>query len=260
MIDEADLPIINAHLDVASETELHVSFSTIFKIPDGFASHMDAFNLSMYNADSDSADSFYPYTAVPVPAHALKGATTIAINATAPVLNATELSKWLNTTFYAPSSQVSFRGHTTIRIGALHFPVSIRKTIPVNGLNKLAGLHLDSIQRSGSVLNGTLTLPNPSQVAIGLGTLVFNASLVGSTAVVGNITLANAMLAPGNNTLPFQGLLDVDDEEEILDAAGPDGTVEMALRGHLCLVDGEDITYVESVLDSALMYISVPVG
>lgn len=49
----------------------------------------------MYNTFTEG---FYPYTVVTLPSHELKGSTTISINSTSPVLNDTEISKWLNTT------------------------------------------------------------------------------------------------------------------------------------------------------------------
>lgn len=49
----------------------------------------------MYNTFTDG---FYPYTSVTLPGHELKGTTVISINSSSPVLNDTEISKWLNTT------------------------------------------------------------------------------------------------------------------------------------------------------------------
>lgn len=95
MIDRTDLPILNAQMGAASETELHLSFSTVFKAPGGLTARMDSFKMYLYN---NFTEGYYPYTSVNVPAQTLKGSTPILINSTTPVLNDTEISKWLNKT------------------------------------------------------------------------------------------------------------------------------------------------------------------
>lgn len=148
-------------------------------------------------------------------------------------------------------------------MGALHASVNIQKTVLVPGLNQLSGFTLDNAQlvvpaeADGTNLEGNLTLPNPSSVAIQFGTLVFNASV--ADVFIGNITVSDVTLQHGNNTIPFRGQLLLDAVVGNLGAAA-DGTLEMAIRGNRCLVDGQDITYVEEVLNNTVLNASVPLG
>lgn len=97
IIDDMELPVMNARIGASSATELAFSFTTIFSIPGGFSVRMDPYGLSMYNTFTPG---FYPYTFAQLPESAfhLQGATRITFNSTAPVLNDTEISKWVNAT------------------------------------------------------------------------------------------------------------------------------------------------------------------
>lgn len=98
---------------------------------------------------------------------------------------------------------------------------------------------------------GNLTLPNPSTVTIDFGDLVFNTSI--AEVLIGNVTMSNAKLVHGNNTIPFAGNIDlttvVDNLSKITANASSDGNVDMVISGGQCFVDGEHITYVEAALN-----------
>ncbi len=69
-----------------------------------------------------------------------------------------------------------------------------------------------------------------------------NVTLTVSTAkagVVGNSTINDLTLVPGNNTLPMTGILD---QSKIL-ASLKDGTVEMLISGKDAIYNGQHLTY-----------------
>lgn len=78
-----------------SNTELSFVFNTIFNIPGGMSAYMDTMDLYMYN---NFTPGYYPYTVVTLPARNLRGSTTISLNESIPVLNSTEITKWLSRT------------------------------------------------------------------------------------------------------------------------------------------------------------------
>lgn len=136
-------------------------------------------------------------------------------------------------------------------------PIKIDKTVSVVGLNKLQGFSLDSLQflstpeADGSNVVGNLTLPNPSTVTINFGNLAFNTSI--ADILIGNVTVSNAKLVHGNNTIPFRGMIDlttvVDNLSTISGNASSDGLVDMVISGGQCVIDGQHITYVEDALN-----------
>lgn len=169
---------------------------------------------------------------------------------------------------YGETTDISFRGATTLHFGALRAPIKIEKTVTVAGLNQFKGFSLDSFQlvvpaqADGTNLVGNLTLPNPSAVAIEFGDLVFNASIAG--IVIGNMSVSDVVLVQGNNTIPFRGEMFLNTVVNNLSTLlgnssnASNGTVEMAISGVSCMVNGQHITYVESILGNSVMYTSIP--
>lgn len=80
-----------------SETELSFSYHTVFKIPGSTGARMDSMELYLYNKFTPG---YYPYTYVTLPGKNLKGSTTISVNGSTPVLNDTEITKWLSKTLW----------------------------------------------------------------------------------------------------------------------------------------------------------------
>lgn len=95
MINKQDLPLLNAEIGAKSETELLFNFDTVFKVPGSMSAHMDSMQLYIYNKFTPG---YYPYTDILLPGRDLKGSTTISINESTPVLNDTEIAKWLTQT------------------------------------------------------------------------------------------------------------------------------------------------------------------
>lgn len=95
VINKQSLPIVDAEMGAVSEKELSFAFSTVLKVPGSMSAYMDSMDLYLYNKFTPE---YYPYTYVTLPGRYLKGSTTITLNQTAPVLNATEITTWLTKT------------------------------------------------------------------------------------------------------------------------------------------------------------------
>lgn len=95
VINKQDLPLLDAEMGAQSETDLSFIFNTVFKIPGSLSARMDSMNLYLYNKFTPG---YYPYTYVNLPGRDLKGSTTISVNESTPVLNDTEITKWLTKT------------------------------------------------------------------------------------------------------------------------------------------------------------------
>lgn len=110
---------------------------------------------------------------------------------------------------------------------------------------------LSTPEADGTNVVGNLTLPNPSTITINFGDLIFNTSI--ADIPIGNVTVSNAKLVYGNNTVPFTGNIDVNTVVNNINAisanASSNGDVQMVISGGQCLIDGQHITYVESALE-----------
>lgn len=59
----------------------------------------------------------------------------------------------------------------------------------------------------GTNLIGNVTLPNPTVISLEVGTLVLDVK--SGDTVIGNVTIDDVVLKPGDNTFPMKGVLDI---------------------------------------------------
>lgn len=268
-MNNTQLPIYGATLTAISDSEVEVSLSTALDVPAGLTVALDSFVLDLYN--SDTQGGFYPYTSVTLPSESVSGHTIIEVkNQTVAVGNRTEIHKWLQRILYNQTTDISVRADTTAHLGAIKAGIHLEKTVTIDGLNQLAGVKLDNIkiilppEEDGTNLIGNFTLPNWSTLTIGLGNLTFNAWA--GNVIIGNATILNVYLPPGNSTLPFRGQIFIDtlisnlgsvisSQANLLES----GNLVVGISGNKTTVNGEHITYLENVLNEIKIFTEVPI-
>lgn len=267
-MDDTSLPIYNGVINALSDSQVSLGLSTALDVPAGLTVSLDPFVMHLYNADSEG---FYPYTSLSLPGETVKGHTVISIsNQIVDVGNRTELNKWLNSALNNKTTSISVRADTTAHLGALKAPIHLEKTVDINGLDKLAGVSLDSIriilpaEADGTNLIGNFTMPNWSPLTMGLGNLTFN-TLAGDL-IIGNATILNVELPPGNSTCAFRGQIFLDvliaNIGEIISSQSnllSSGNLVVGITGNKTTVNGQHITYLENVLNNVRIDTEVPI-
>lgn len=258
MANGARLPIHSASFIAISKDRLAVSLSTELKGPSGLGVHINPFDLHLYN---DETGGFHPFISVPVPAQTIRGQTEIDIERTiASVKNHTELVKWLTKAVHQKTTNVNFRAKTTAHIGAIKAPIKINKTTSLHGLDRLSGVELSSMdlidakENDGNNFQGILMLPNCSPLSLGLGNLTLDTWA--GDVLIGNATVINVHLKPGNNTIPFIGQVFLD--SVMMNALGiiasqksslDKGFLELGISVNSTTANGESVTYLQDVLN-----------
>lgn len=268
IVDKTDLPIERTVLKAVSDDTVIVGLETSLTVPAGLKVKLDPIDLYLHNADTPE---FSPYTMVPMEGQSLSGKTKIVVKEQpVNVGNRSELNTWLTRMLYSKETDISVKGNTTARLGALHFNVKLKKTVRISALDELRGLALVDAHiklppdEDGTNLIGNLTLPNWSDLEIFLGNLTFNA--MAGDMRIGTTSVFDVLLPPGNTTLPFKGVLFL---EELMDnlvnvlgsqgAALSKGVLELTVSGNETVIDGEHITYLESVLNAARIKSQIPI-
>ena len=270
-MDDTDLPIKSVTFKAVSSDLIQISLTTSLDMPKGLNVGLDPFSLYMYNPGTEGG--FYPYLSLDMKALSLSGNTEISVqDQMLPVSNHTEFNSWLNRTFVDNTTEISVRGDTTAHLGALKMGIHLAKTVPLAGLRKLDGMKLEGMklvlppEADGTNMVGNFTLPNWSQVlTLDLGDITLDV-LAGET-VVGNATMRDVVLPPGNTTLPFRGRLSVptlvDNFGGLLSSQGAAlgrGRLTLGLRGGRVEVGGRRIGYLEHVLGGVVLATDVPVA
>lgn len=166
------------------------------------------------------------------------------------------------------TTQFSFRGNSVLHFGALSAPVVLDKSITVPALNKLAGFSLAFFklvlpaEADGTNMVGNMTLPNASAMTVSFGELRYNISVAG--VVIANLSVSNALLELGNNSVPFRARLDFDKITSNLgtilgSSSSLSGTsLQMVVEGGQSLVNGQHIPWVDAVLAGSPLTAELP--
>ncbi|RJE20820.1 hypothetical protein PHISCL_06839 [Aspergillus sclerotialis] len=268
IVDGTDLPLHAASLLDPKPDKVSFSLHTSLKVPAGLQIHIDPLKLSAFRRDVTPID---PYLAVPVPAYDLKGTTQIEVTRNdTNILNQQEFVQTLTDAVYNKRFIMSAKGKTLGHLGALKTPLKLNKDLDLAGLDKFRGFSIDSARllvpkaEDGSNLAGVATLPNHSVFTLALGNMTVN--LKSQDLVLGQATILNVVLKPGNNTVSLRGDLDIDkilnNISDIVAAqrdALQDGELELTATGNSTTYNGVHIPYYETILRGLDLTARVPI-
>ncbi|KAL2813886.1 hypothetical protein BJX63DRAFT_442762 [Aspergillus granulosus] len=268
IVDDTDLPVYAARIMDPQPGHVTFTLDTGLTIPLGLSVRLDAFNLSLFNRDSDPEIT---YIQVPVPTYSVKGKTNISVTSDdTPILDEDEFVKTLSKAVYSKRFTMSAIGKTTGHLGALKAGLTLDKDVEINGLDKLNGFSIDEAalllpaREDGSNLRGRATLPNHSVVTFALGNVTLN--LKSGDIILGTALLPDVTLLPGNNSVAFTGIADIN---SALANIGPilasqtdalrNGEIELSASGNQTIFNGEHIRYFERVLNDLTITARVPI-
>ncbi|KAH8881400.1 hypothetical protein GQ53DRAFT_588238, partial [Thozetella sp. PMI_491] len=268
VVNNTPLPIKGGAILAYSPTELQISLSSDLNIPAGLTVDLDTIDLYLYNTN---ATVFSPYAKVNIPGLRVHGDTPINIDEeVVGITNETELIGFLNDVFASRTTTLSARGNTTAHLGALNAHVTLDKSIEINALNNLDGFGLKNPQLilpadpDGTNIIGNLSLPNWSDLTLGLGNVTLNA--LAGDLIIGKVSVFNVLIPPGNNSLPFRGEIFLpvilSNLGEVIMASSDAlkrGAIAIGASGNSTIVNGEHITYLESVLNTKHLVTEIPI-
>jgi len=113
------------------------------------------------------------------------------------------------------------------------------------GLNGLQGFNVTNARlnltaKAGTPnLSGFAYIPNPSVITVAMGNVTLSLSTA-AQGVVGNATVNDMTLVPGNNTLPMTAIID---QDKVTKSMGADGMVELFILGTSSVYNGQHLTY-----------------
>ncbi|KAJ6000851.1 hypothetical protein N7481_001260 [Penicillium waksmanii] len=268
IVDNTNLPVYGAQILDPKPEEVSFTLQTSLRIPMGLRIHTDPLDLSLFSRDITPME---PYLTVALPAYNLKGETdmTVTKNDTR-ILNQAQFIDTLTKAVYNKKFTLSAKGSTVGHLGALKAPLTLDKDIELDGLDRLSGFSIDSArlllpkEEDGTNIVGSANLPNHSVFTFALGNVTLN--LKSSDLVIGQATILDILLRPGNNNVSLRGTLDIktvlDNLEVIMEAqsdALKDGVIELSASGNSTIYNGIHIPYYEEILSSLTLTTRVSV-
>jgi len=129
--------------------------------------------------------------------------------------------------------------------------INYNTTTTYKGLNGLKGFNVTNVRLNLTAepgqpnLKGFAYIPNPSLFTIAMGDVILTLSTA-KHGVVGNSSIPNMTLRPGNNTLPMTATID---QLMVTDSMNTKtGIVELLIKGNSSIRNGQHLTYYEKAL------------
>jgi hypothetical protein len=277
IVNDQSLPIKSGVFRAHTPDQLIVSIDTSLDTPLGVNIDPVVFSVSRPGDDGQDHD---PFINLQLPGKHVDGETEIVVtNQTVSVDSQDELITWFSEVFDKKDVQLSVAASPKVKLGALHYKPSLKKTLEVPALNSLQGFGVRDLRfsfsgdsssssssnsNSKSNLRGKVNIPNSGALTLGLGNLTF--AVLSGDIRLGLLTVFDVDLYHGDNIRDFEGELFfnelVPNLMAILDsqkAALAEGQIELNATGHATVVNGQHIPYVEEVLKNKRIPFRIPV-
>ena len=136
---------------------------------------------------------------------------------------------------------------------------------PLNhsGLNSFKGFNITTFKVQNPALPdgtnalGTVLIPNPSVLTITFGNVTFDNYVDGK--LIGNSTLQNLVVKPGNNTVPLRGITDQLAVLGLIQGKYKDGKLPVEIVGRTATYNGERLPYYELGLQKNVQHVTLDV-
>lgn len=294
------LPLQSGSIEALSANQIRMGLTTQVNGPPAFTVHLSAWDLHLSNVaaaeekqdgnNADTAPSQQPPTflTLRIPEQSFKGTADLVVEPqTQDVKNHAELAAFLARAFAGnpvDGAALRVRGSTTARVGIVKTVVTVDKTLRFAGLDNLIGTNVTNTEAlppsppalsssssdDKSNIQGTLMIPNTSPFTLSLGTTI--CTLHGRMGpglldgYIGNTTVHDLVIRPGNQTVEYRGQLDIGsistNMPEVVNhpEVKETGLVQIGFVGNKAIVDGEQIHYLDDVLHLLDIAADVPLA
>jgi len=253
-VDDSSLEVTQIQFLNPTSDSLVVTQEAILHSPSKYTPTLDAFDAGSYLIVNGTWAA-EPMVFLPMPKlHALHPSSIAKIESKeVQINNLDRVTDYAIAVLTQEEVTNGLAGKTKLHLGKLPVVnVHYNTTTTYKGLNKLAGFNVTDVRinitetRTGVPnLKGNAFVPNPSPLTIEMG----NVTLILSTekeGVVGNSTILNFTLKPGDNSLPMTGIIE---QPKVIDSM-VNGIVELLIVGNSSVYNGQHLTYYEKALAS----------
>ncbi|RFU28057.1 hypothetical protein B7463_g8282, partial [Scytalidium lignicola] len=252
-VDETTLEFTDIEFTEPTSNSVVLTQAAILHSPSMYTPHLDPFDASLFLVTNGVyGDS--PMITVPVPGiHARHPRSNVSLAPTnATFVSLDQVTAYATAVLTQENVTTALVGRTKLHEGALPVvKVNYNSSSTYQGLNGLKGFNVtgarvDLTAKAGQPnLSGFAYIPNLSVLTIVMGNVTL--SLATERGIVGNTTINNMTIRPGNNTLPLTGTLD---QSLVTASLNKTGWVTMQITGQSCIYNGQHLTYYEKALSA----------
>lgn len=227
--------------------------------------------LDAFEADLCLNGSNVPFAQLSIPALEAANGTEEHVSQRVQITNKQQFFDYAKTSLLSEEYVVYLRGKGGLKYGKLqkttvnyNEKITLKGTYseiscwqPTNngpGLNGLKGFNvtdfelITTAQTDGSNANGTVFMPNPSVTTYEMGNLTMD--MYTDDILIGNSTLPNVVLKPGNNTLPLRAVVNQTAVVTLLFTKYKCGIFPIDIVSKQTVYNGQDLPYYDQALQA----------
>ncbi|PVH78542.1 hypothetical protein DL98DRAFT_561154 [Cadophora sp. DSE1049] len=263
-VDDSSLEFREAYFLNPTSDSVEVTQKAILHNPSTFTPTLDPFPADLFLVTNGTYASVSMLT-LPMPGIHAKKATNASIdNAVIQVNDLDALGDYAVAVMTQENITTALVGRTKLHLGKLPVQkIKFNSTSTYKALNSLKGFNttdvlINALATPGTPnLRGNAFIPNQSLMTIEMGnvTLSLSVPIKGVDTIVGNATVLNFKIVPGDNSLPMFGIID---NTKVLPAL-VNGKVNMTIIGETSVRNGQHLTYYEKALKSNVLVLEMNV-
>ncbi|KNG84320.1 hypothetical protein ANOM_008319 [Aspergillus nomiae NRRL 13137] len=210
VVDNSSLVVTETSVMQPRPDSIMLSLKTALKLPIGVPVRIDPIAISLFNRKTKGNGT---WAKVYLDGATISGNTTLAVKDQFTPLNVEQWKEYVHSVVFEKNAPLSLNGKTTAYLGKLKNHITMDKDVKQNTLDSFAGFAIADPQlllpprEDGTNLIANATLPNPSVMTLEIGTTVLD--LKSGDLVIGNATIDNLVLKPGNHSSPVHGIMDL---------------------------------------------------
>ncbi|KAJ5793443.1 hypothetical protein N7457_000042 [Penicillium paradoxum] len=210
VVNKSKLVLVNASVLNPRPDKIALTLVSKLDLKIALPVRIDPITLDLYVPDAGVSNA---WGQAHIDGKVIKGNSSLGVtDVETPLLNATSWQAYVNNVVFEKETALAVKGTTNSYLGKLKSKVTMDKDIVSPVLNKFKGFTISDTglvasREDGTNLVGNATLPNPSVLTLDIGDILLDVK--SGDIVLGNVTLEDVTLKPGNNTFPLAGILDI---------------------------------------------------
>ncbi|KAL3450043.1 hypothetical protein BJX65DRAFT_316235 [Aspergillus insuetus] len=268
VVNKSTLLLVNATIIQPRPDSVMLTLEAALDLPIELPVRIEPLVLEVYNKWTDGNNTIFSSR---IDGTTIDGNTTLGVQNKFTPLNVPLWTDYVYQVVTEPNAPLPVRGSTNAYLGILKSHVTVDKDIHQHTLNSFAGFSIDdpklllSPREDGVNLIANATLPNPSVMTLQIGTTLLD--LKSGEYLLGNATIDDLMLYPGNHSVPVEGIIDlnylIDNLGDILKTQGDAlnrGFLRLDAVGRNVTFDGVEIPYYAEAMRKLTLTADVSLG
>ncbi|KAJ5749341.1 uncharacterized protein N7511_011037 [Penicillium nucicola] len=210
VVNKSDLVLVNAAVLNPRPDRIQLTLQSALDLKIALPVRIEPITLDLFVRDAGAENK---WASADLAGMVVKGNTTLGVSdVSTPLTNLTTWVEYVHNVVFKETTPLSIKGTTNSYLGVLKSPVTMDKDVYSPVLNQFKGFSISDsglipAREDGTNLVGNATLPNKSVLTLDIGTIVLDVH--SGDLLIGNATLKDVTIYPGDNTFPLTGVLDL---------------------------------------------------